>query len=251
VAAHRLQEKIEQLGPKNIAAFIGEPIQGAGGVIIPPQSYWPEIQRICDHYAILLVADEVICGFGRLGYWFGSERFNIRPDFMAMAKGITSGYQPLGGVMVGDRVANVLIDKGGEFHHGFTYSGHPVACAVAVRNIRILKEEGIVDRVRTDTGPYLQKRWRELADHPLVGEARGVGFVAALELVADKASRRFFPNRGEVGLICRDHCFSNGLVMRAVRDTMIIAPPLVMERSHIDELIEKAWRCLDLTARDL
>jgi putrescine aminotransferase len=153
--------------------------------------------------------------------------------------------------MVSDRVADVLIDKGGEFHHGFTYSGHPVACAVAVRNIRILQEEGIVERVRDDTGPYLQKRWRELADHPLVGEARGTGFIGALELVADKATRRFFADRGDVGLICRDHCFSNGLVMRAVRDTMIIAPPLVMERAQIDELIEKAWRCLDLTARDL
>jgi putrescine aminotransferase len=250
-AARRLEEKIEQLGPKNVAAFIGEPIQGAGGVIIPPGTYWPEVQRICDHYGILLVADEVICGFGRLGHWFGSEHFGIRPDLMTMAKGITSGYQPLGGVMVGDRVADVLIEKGGEFHHGFTYSGHPVACAVAVRNIRILKEEGIVERVRTDTGPYLQKRWRELAEHPLVGEARGIGFIGALELVADKATRRFFPRRGDVGLICRDHCFSNGLVMRAVRDTMVMAPPLIMERSHIDELIEKAWRCLDLTARDL
>jgi len=160
-------------------------------------------------------------------------------------------YWPLGAVMVSDRVADVLIDKGGEFHHGFTYSGHPVACAVAVRNIRILQDEGIVERVRNDTGPYLQKRWRELAEHPLVGEARGVGFIAALELVADKATRRFFPDRGDVGLICRDHCFSNGLVMRAVRDTMVIAPPLVMERAQIDELIEKAWRCLDLTARDL
>jgi putrescine aminotransferase len=170
---------------------------------------------------------------------------------MTLAKGITSGYQPLGAVMVSDRVADVLIDKGGEFHHGFTYSGHPVACAVAVRNIRILQEEGIVERVRSDTGPYLQKRWRELGEHPLVGEVRGVGFIGALELVADKATHRFFPDRGDVGLICRDHCFSNGLVMRAVRDTMVIAPPLVMERAQIDELIEKAWRCLDLTARDL
>jgi putrescine---pyruvate transaminase len=250
-AARRLQEKIEQLGEKNVAAFIGEPIQGAGGVIIPPETYWPEIQRICDHHGILLVADEVICGFGRLGRWFGNEHFGFRPDLMTLAKGITSGYQPLGAVMVSDRVADVLIDKGGEFHHGFTYSGHPVACAVAVRNIRILQEEGIVERVRSDTGPYLQRRWQELADHPLVGEARGVGFIGALELVADKATPRFFANRGDVGLICRDHCFSNGLVMRAVGDTMVIAPPLVMERAQIDELIEKAWRCLDLTARDV
>lgn len=250
-AARRLQEKIEQLGPDKVAAFIGEPVQGAGGVIIPPATYWPEIQRICDHYGILLVADEVICGFGRLGHWFGSERLGFKPDLMTVAKGITSGYQPLGGVLVSDRVADVLINQGGEFHHGYTYSGHPVACAVAIRNIQILREEGLIERVRDDTGPYLQKRWRELADHPLVGEARGIGFLGALELVADKVTRRFFPGRGDVGLICRDHCFSNGLVMRAVRDTMIISPPLVMTRAHIDELIEKAWRCLDLTARDL
>ncbi|MDB6047209.1 MAG: aspartate aminotransferase family protein [Gammaproteobacteria bacterium] len=250
-AARRLAEKIEELGPKNVAAFIGEPVQGAGGVIVPPPTYWPEIQRICDHYGILLIADEVICGFGRLGSWFGSQHFGFRPDIMTLAKGITSGYQPLGAVMVGDRMAEVLIEKGGEFHHGYTYSGHPVACAVAIRNIRILRDEGIVERVRTDTGPYLQQRWRELAEHPLVGEARGIGFIGALELVADKATRRFFPKRGDVGTICRDHCFANGLVMRAVRDTMIISPPLIMERAHIDELIEKAWRCLDLTARDL
>ncbi|HUI61328.1 MAG TPA: aspartate aminotransferase family protein [Steroidobacteraceae bacterium] len=250
-AAQRLAEKIEQVGARNVAAFIGEPVQGAGGVIVPPETYWPEIQRICDHYGILLVADEVICGFGRLGHWFGHERFGFRPDLMTMAKGITSGYLPLGAVMVGDRVADVLIEKGGEFHHGYTYSGHPASCAVAIRNLRILRDERIIERVRDDTGPYLQKRWRELADHPLVGEARGLGFIGALELVADKARRRFFPERGDVGLICRDHCFANGLVMRAVRDTMIIAPPLVMERAHIDELVSKARRCLDLTARDI
>ncbi len=250
-AARRLEARIEEVGPGNVGAFIGEPIQGAGGVIIPPDTYWPEIQRICDRYGILLVADEVICGFGRLGHWFGSTAFGFRPDLMSMAKGITSGYQPLGGVMVSDKVAEVLVDQGGEFHHGYTYSGHPVACAVAARNIRILIDEGIVERVRADTGPYLQQRWRELAAHPLVGEARGMGFIGALELVADKATRRFRPDRGATGLICRDHCFANGLVMRAVQDTMIIAPPLIMERSHIDELIEKAWRCLDLTARDL
>jgi putrescine aminotransferase len=250
-AARQLEAAIERVGAANVAAFIGEPIQGAGGVIVPPDTYWPEIQRICDRYGILLIADEVVCGFGRLGHWFGCSAFGFRPDLMTMAKGITSGYQPLGGVMVSDKVAEVLIDRGGEFYHGYTYSGHPVACAVAVRNIRILSEEGIVERVRTDTGPYLQRRWRELAAHPLVGEARGVGFIAALELVADKASRRFLPDRGATGLICRDHCFANGLVMRAVQDTMIIAPPLVMERAQVDELVEKAWRCLDLTARDL
>jgi putrescine aminotransferase len=250
-AARRLAEKIEELGPERVAAFIGEPIQGAGGVIIPPDSYWPEIQRICREYGILLIADEVICGFGRTGRWFGCEHFGFEPDFMTIAKGLTSGYQPLGGAMVADRVAEVLIEKGGEFNHGFTWSGHPVACAVAIENLAILRREKLVDRAREDIGPYLQKRWRELADHPLVGEARGVGMIGALELVAHKGSRTFFRNRGDTGTICRDHCFANGLVMRATRDTMIIAPPLVIEKKQVDELVEKARRCLDLTAADI
>ncbi len=250
-AAMRLAEKIEEVGPENVAAFIGEPIQGAGGVIIPPSTYWPEVQRICREYGILLIADEVVCGFGRTGHWFGNELFGFEPDFMTLAKGITSGYQPLGAVMVGDRVADVLIEQGGEFHHGYTYSGHPVACAVALANLRILEGEGLVDRVREDIGPYLQKRWAELGEHPLVGEARGIGLIGALELVAHKPSRTFFRDRGRAGTLCRDHCFRNGLVMRAVRDTMIISPPLVISHAEVDELVDKARQCLDLTARDL
>ncbi|MEX1994868.1 MAG: aspartate aminotransferase family protein [Steroidobacteraceae bacterium] len=250
-AARRLAERIEELGPERVAAFIGEPIQGAGGVIIPPDTYWPEIQRICREYGVLLIADEVICGFGRTGRWFGCEHFGFEPDFMTIAKGITSGYQPLGGAMVADRVADVLIGQGGEFNHGFTWSGHPVACAVAIENLGIMRREKLVERVRDDIGPYLQRRWRELADHPLVGEVRGVGMIGALELVAHKGSRTFFRNRGATGLICRDHCFNNGLVMRATRDTMIMAPPLVIERAQVDELVEKARRCLDLTAADI
>jgi putrescine aminotransferase len=249
VAARALERKIEELGAGRVAAFIAEPIQGAGGVVIPPDTYWPEIQRICDRHGILLVADEVICGFGRLGRWFGSDHYGIRPDLMSMAKGLSSGYLPIGGVMVGDRVADVLVAQGGEFAHGFTYSGHPVSCAVAIANLGILRREGLVDRVREDTGPYLQRRWRELADHPIVGEVRGVGFIGALELVDDKDRRRFFPERGKVGTICRDICVENGLVMRATRDTMLIAPPLVTTREQIDELVDKARRCLDLTAR--
>jgi putrescine---pyruvate transaminase len=216
-------------------------------VIIPPDTYWPEIQRICDRHGILLVADEVICGFGRTGHWFGSERYGIRPDLMPIAKGMSSGYLPIGGVMVGDRVAEMLIAKGGEFAHGYTYSGHPVACAVASANLRIIERENLVARVREDLGPYLAEKWRELAEHPLVGEARCTGLLGALELVRDKPGRGFFEKRGEVGTICRDFCFSNGLIMRAVRDTMIVAPPLVITRAELDELAEKAWRCLDLT----
>lgn len=251
VAARALEEKILQIGPEKVAAFIGEPIQGAGGVIIPPSTYWPEIQRIVDKYGILLVADEVICGFGRTGRWFGSEYFGIRPDLMPIAKGLSSGYLPIGGVMVGDRVAEVMTVKAGEFNHGFTYSGHPVACAVACAAINILREERIVERVRDDVGPYLQRRWQELASHPLVGEARIVGLIGALELVKDKAKRVTFPDPGEVGVICRDLCIANGLVMRAVRDTMIVAPPLVITHAQIDELVEKARLALDQTQQEL
>lgn len=247
VAARALERKIEELGAHRVAAFIGEPIQGAGGVIIPPQTYWPEIQRICDRYGILLVADEVICGFGRTGHWFGSDLYGIRPDLMTIAKGLSSGYLPIGGVMVADRVAEVLIDKGGEFAHGYTYSGHPAACAVASVNLTLLQQEDLVRRTREETGPCLGSKWRELAEHPLVGEARSVGLIGALELVPDRKNRVFFDNRGEVGTICRDFCFRNGLIMRAVRDTMIVAPPLVITREQLDELAEKAWRCLDLT----
>jgi putrescine---pyruvate transaminase len=249
-AARKLEEKILELGADKVGAFIAEPIQGAGGVLIPPKTYFPEIQRICRKYDVLLIADEVICGFGRTGRWFASEHFDIRPDFMTLAKGITSGYLPLSAVMVGDRVAAAL-SQGGEFAHGFTYSGHPVPCAVALEIIRILKEEGIIERVAVETGPYLQKRLKELESHPLVGEVRGLGFIAAIELVKDKKRREFFDPIGEVGLICRDHCFANGVVLRATRDTMLVSPPLVMSRGQIDELVEGARRCLDLTARDV
>lgn len=251
VAARALEEKILQIGPEKVAAFIGEPIQGAGGVIIPPSTYWPEIQRIVDKYGILLVADEVICGFGRTGRWFGSEYFGIRPDLMPIAKGLSSGYLPIGGVMVGDRVAEVMTTRAGEFNHGFTYSGHPAACAVACATIKILRDERIVERVHDDVGPYLQRRWQELASHPLVGEARIVGLIGALELVKDKARRQTFPDPGDVGVICRDLCIANGLVMRAVRDTMIIAPPLVITHAQIDELVEKARLALDQTHEEL
>jgi len=247
-AAQALEKKIQEQGPENVAAFIGEPIQGAGGVIIPPETYWPEIQRICDKYGILLIADEVITGFGRTGQWFGSDYYNITPDLIPFAKGVTSGYLPLGGVLVGDRVAQVLTTRGGEFTHGFTYSGHPACCAVAVENIKLLRRHGIVDKVRNETGPYFAERWAELADHPLVGEVRTLGLLGAIELVKDKDSKTLFENRGEVGFICRDACFSNGLVMRSVGDTMIAAPPLVIEKSQIDEMAALARKCLDDTA---
>ncbi len=245
--AHALEQQIEEVGADRIAAFVGEPIQGAGGVIIPPDSYWPEIQRICKEHGILLITDEVICGFGRLGEWFGADYYNVRPDLMTFAKGVTSGYLPLGGVMVGDRVGDVLIDKGGEFYHGYTYSGHPASCAVAIENIHIMQRENLVQRTREDIGPYLQKKWATLAEHPMVGETRMVGLMGALELVKDSDSLERFDEDDGVGTICRDFLVNNGLVMRAVGDTIVTAPPLTLTHEQADELVEKAWKCLDLT----
>lgn len=248
--AQLLEEKIKEIGPDRVAAFIGEPIQGAGGVIIPPKTYWPEIQKICKKYDILLIADEVICGFGRTGYWFASEHFGIEADFMTLAKGLTSGYMPLSAAMISEKVAKIL-NEAGDFNHGFTYSGHPVSCAVAMENIRILEEEKLIERVRDDTGPYLSKRLQELLDHPLVGEVRNLGLIGAIELVKDKKSRKPFEPVGETGTICRDHCFKIGLVMRATRDTMLISPPLSWTRDHVDEFMLLAKKALDLTAKDV
>lgn len=248
--AQTLEQKIIELGAENVAAFIGEPIQGAGGVIIPPMTYWPAIQEICRKYDLLLIADEVICGFGRTGHWFGSEYFGIESDFMTLAKGITSGYMPLSAIMVADRVADVL-NSGIDFCHGYTYSGHPVSCAVAIENIRIIREEGLVDRVHDETAPYLTKRLNELLDHPLVGEVRNVGLMGAIELVKDKKTRKTFEPVGTTGTICRDHCFKLGLVMRATRDTMLISPPLTWRKAEVDEFITLTSKALDLTAKDV
>ena len=250
-----LERAIKEHGIENIAGFIAEPIQGAGGVIIPPETYWPEVQNIIDRYEILLIADEVITGFGRLGDWFASSVYEIKPDLISFAKGVTSGYLPLGGVLVNNRVANTIIDKGGEFAHGFTYSGHPAACAVALKNIEIIKEEKILDEVKSKTAPYLKEEWLKLADHPLVGEARIKGLMGAIELCANKETRERFSSEGRftsldeisAGSLCRDLSINNGLVMRAVGDTMIIAPPLIINQEQIDELISKASKTLDDT----
>lgn len=250
-AARWLEEKILEIGPDKVAAFIAEPVQGAGGVIIPPATYWPEIQRIVDQYGILLISDEVICAFGRLGYWFAYEKFGYRPDLVTFAKGVTSGYIPLGGVMVGDRVAKVLIDKGGEFNHGYTYSGHPVACAVGLANLELMEREDLPRKVREELAPYLAKRFAEIGEHPLVGLAETCGFVAGLVLVKDKASKAMYDAELAVGMMCRAHCFRNGLIMRAVGDRMIIAPPLVMTREQIDEMVALIRRCLDDTLAEL
>lgn len=246
-AAQALEAKILEVGEDNVAAFIAEPFQGAGGVIIPPSTYWPEIKRILAKYDILFILDEVISGFGRTGKWFAAEYFDLQPDLITIAKGMTSGYVPMGGVIVSDKVADVIKQDCGEFTHGFTYSGHPVAAAAALENIRIIEQEKLIERVESDTAPYLQSRLQEFAEHPLVGEVRGLGMVAAIELVKDKELKQKFDSTVGVGTFCRDACIKHGLVMRSVGDTMIISPPLTMTHSEIDELVAKATLALNDT----
>ena len=249
--AKELEEKIHELGEENVAAFIAEPVQGAGGVIVPPETYWPEIQRICDEYEILLIADEVICGFGRTGHWFGSDYYGIRPHIMTIAKGLSSGYAPIGGSMVCDEVASV-INSSGDFAHGYTYGGHPVGAAVALENLRIIQEENLIENAASDTMPYLAEKWHALSDHPLIGEANMVGFMGSLVMTPDKASRaKFAADVGTVGLIGRGHSFGNGLIMRHVGDRMIISPPITISRSEIDTLINLASKSLDETLADI
>ena len=250
-AAGWLEEKILALGPERVAAFIAEPIQGAGGVIVPPGTYWPEIQRIVDKYGVLLISDEVICAFGRLGHWFAYEKFGYKPDLVTFAKAVTSGYIPLGGVLVGNRVAEVLIEKGGEFAHGYTYSGHPVACAVALANIDIMEREQLPQRVNGEVGAYFARRYVELNEHPLVGGAEACGFVAGLLLLKEPSTNERFSEDAGVGMMCRKHCFENGLIMRAVGDRMIIAPPLTLSINEIDELMRLIRIALDLTLDEL
>ena len=243
--ARQLETAITEIGIDKVAAFIGEPIQGAGGVIVPPATYWPEIQRICDKYGILLIADEVITGFGRTGNMFGSTTFGIKPHIMTIAKGLSSGYQPIGGSIIHDEVFNTVAE-GGELYHGYTYSGHPVAAAVALENLRIIQEEGIVEHVRDVAHPYLKAKWDALADHPMVGEAKLVGLMGSIALTPNKATRaKFASEAGTVGFKVRERCFANNVIMRHVGDRMIIAPPLVITPEEIDVLIARATKSLD------
>jgi putrescine aminotransferase len=250
-AARKLEEAIDRIGEDKIAAFMAEPIQGAGGVIIPPETYWPEVKRILADRDILLIADEVISGFGRLGEWFGSTVYNIEPDLIAVAKGMTSGYLPMGGVLVHDRVADVLEHTGGEFFHGYTYSGHPACAAAAIANLQIMQDEGVVEHVRDVAAPNFAKVFASLADHPLVGEARTKGLLGAIELVPSKDSRDRFANYGDVGTICRDISFQHGLVMRAVRDSMILSPPLVITPDELEWMGATVGKVLDETGAEL
>ncbi len=243
--ARELEQKIAELGAERIAAFVAEPIQGAGGVIIPPETYWPEIARICKAHDILLISDEVICGFGRLGSWFGYQHYGVEPDMAPIAKGLSSGYLPIGGVLISDRIVDVLATRVGEFNHGYTYSGHPVAAAAALENIKIIEEERLVERVRDDIGPAFHSAWKSLEDHPLVGEAISVGLVGGLQLTADKLTRRRFEDGGKIGSMVRDAALSNGLILRATGDRMLASPPLIISHAEVSHMVSITRNALD------
>jgi putrescine aminotransferase len=245
--ARELEAKLDELGAENVAAFVAEPIQGAGGVIVPPSTYWPEIARICKERDILLVADEVICGFGRTGSWFGHQHFGFEPDMAPVAKGLSSGYLPVGGVLVSDRVANVLMQT--DFNHGYTYSGHPVCAVAALENLRIIEEEKLVERVRDDIGPYFAKAWHAFTDHDLVGETQAVGLMAGLQLAKDKKTRERFEKPDAIGTWVRNHCVENGLILRATGDRMLASPPLIITEEEVDFMgktlktaLDAAWK---------
>ena len=246
--ARELEAKIDELGEDKVAAFIAEPVQGAGGVIVPPDSYWPEIRRICEERDILLIMDEVICGFGRTGNWFGCETYDLKPDLMTFAKAVTNGYIPLGGVMVGNKVADVLLSHGGEFAHGLTYSGHPVACAAGLATLNILRDSKVIEHASSDIAPHFQARLAELRDHRIVGEVRGLGMFAAVELVRDKGSRERLAPDSQAAVFCRDTANDNGLMVRQTGDAMIMAPPLICNTAEIDILVDKLGEALDQTA---
>ena len=245
-AAREVEAKIKELGPDKVAAFVGEPIQGAGGVIVPPDSYWPYVQKVCREHGIPIVADEVICGFGRTGNWWGHETMGIDPDIVVMAKGLSSGYKPIGAVAISDKLIGDFFEKGGEFFHGYTYSGHPVACAVALENIRIMQDEKLIEHVAAIT-PYVEEKIGALRDHPIVGEVRIKGLIGAIELVRDKQTRARFDDLGRVGGMCRDRCFDNNLVMRACWDTMVFSPPLCITEAEVDEWADLTRKALDAT----
>ena len=245
VCAQAIEDRILAVGPENVAAFIGEPVQGAGGVIIPPANYWPLVEAICRKYGILMICDEVICGFGRTGNMWGHETMGVKPDMIAMAKGLSSGYLPISAVAVSADIVKVL-KTGGDFVHGYTYSGHPVAAAVALRNIEIIEREGLVARTRSETGPYLAAVLAQLSDHPLVGEARSVGLLGAVEIVADKATgARFGGKEGTAGPMVRDLCIAGGLMVRAIRDSIVMCPPLIITTEQIDQMAAIIRKALD------
>ncbi|MEM7742801.1 MAG: aspartate aminotransferase family protein [Pseudomonadota bacterium] len=251
--ATRLAQEIDDLiiaeGPETVAAFIAEPVMGAGGVVVPPAGYFEKVQTVLRKHDVLMIADEVICGFGRTGNMWGSETYGIEPDLLTCSKALSSGYIPIAAVLMNDEIYQVVADnsaKLGAFSHGFTGSGHPVAAAVALETLKIIEERDLVAHVR-GVGPRLQDGLARLAEHPLVGEARGVGLIGALELVEDKSSSLAFDPAQKVGLKTQEHALDENLIVRALGDSIAVTPPLVITAGEIDDLLARLHRTLDAT----
>jgi len=249
--AGNLEELIQEEGPDTVAAFIAEPVMGAGGVIVPPRTYFERIQEVLKRYDILMLADEVICGFGRTGNMFGCETFGIRPDAVTMAKALSSAYLPISAVLVSEDIFRVMVaesEKIGILGHGFTYSGHPVPAAVALKTIELIEERNLLDHVKRVAPRFLEHLHR-FGNHPLVGESRGVGLMGGLELVADKPTRQPFDPSHGVGSYCQSQAERHGLIIRAIGDTIAFCPPLIITAPQIDEMFDRFAKALDDTAR--
>jgi 4-aminobutyrate---pyruvate transaminase len=244
--AAELEETIQREGPETVAAFIGEPVMGAGGVIPPPRTYWEKVQAVCRRHDVLVVADEVITGFGRTGRMFGCETYAIKPDVLVVSKALTSSYLPLSAVVFSDEIYQAVADnsaKIGVFAHGFTASGHPVATAVALENLDIIEEKNLVANV-VDQSPHFLKRLRGFLDHPYVGEARGVGLIGALELVAEKTGKSAFAQPGSIGAKLAELCHEEGLIIRAIGEIIAFCPPLVISEAEVDEMFDRFAKAL-------
>ena len=245
--ASDLEAMIQAEGPETIAAFIGEPVMGAGGVIVPPKTYWEKIQAVLKKHDILLVADEVICGFGRTGRTFGCETYGIEPDIMTVSKALSSSYLPISALLINDRVYQPVADQSSEigtFGHGYTASGHPVAAAVALENLAIIEEKGLIEHA-AEIAPYFQEKLASLGDHPLVGEVRGVGLIAAVELVTDKQAKIAMQPPGSMAAAAFALVQKNGVISRAIGDALAFCPPLIVQRNDIDTIVEATRAGLD------
>jgi 4-aminobutyrate--pyruvate transaminase len=248
--AGNLEKMIQDEGPETVAAFIAEPVMGAGGVIVPPETYFEKVQEVLKRYDVLMLADEVICGFGRTGNMFGCETFGIKPDTITVAKALSSAYLPISAVMLSQSIFDAMVaesEKIGTFGHGFTYSGHPVPAAVAVRTIDLMRERDILGHIKK-IAPYFRERLRSFADHPLVGETRGVGLLGAVELVADKSTKRAFDPAKQVGAYCTSRAEEYGLIVRPLGDSVAFSPPVIITEAQIDDMFDIFSRSLEETA---
>ncbi len=245
--AHNLEQLILQEGPETIGAFIAEPVIGAGGVLTPPKDYFQKIQAVLKRHEILLIADEVICGFGRTGNMFGCDTYGIQPDMMTVAKGLSAAYQPISALIFSNAILQAMVEVGGTqnlFAHGVTYAAHPVCASVALETLRIYEEDDIVAKVQ-EISPYFQQRLAELDSHPLVSNTRGVGLLGGVEIVQDKTSRTPFPPEADMANWVQRRCAEYGVIVRAIRQSIALCPPLIINREQIDEMFDALTKALD------